>query len=184
MKLLHFLLPLLLILLVWQCGGGSSDSAKVTTEDEGPVVSSVSKIVGADEDGYFKDEKDSRFFPWGLNYFNTPVTGLIDDQLHSDTAWHIIAEDFAEMKELSANAVNIHLQYNRFMLDPWTPDPRAFDALERLVGLAEENDLYLIITGLGAYREADQPVWYDSLSACRRWQLPGVFRSLHGPDAG
>ena len=135
----------------------------------------MTKIVGVDQDRYFIDEKGNRFFPWGLNYTNTPATGMIDDQLQSDTAWHIIEEDFAEMKGLTANAVRIHLQYNRFMLDPWTPDPRAFDALDRLVDIAEKNRLYLIITGLGAYRKADSPLWYDSLSVKERWNTQALF---------
>lgn len=170
MKLLTKFLFLFIVFLIWQCAGDSGDNDNA---DEPPPA--MSKIVGADEDRYFTDEKGNRFFPWGLNYAINPAIGLIDDQLHSDTAWQIIGGDFAEMKGLSANAVRIHLQYHRFMLDPWTPDPRAFDALERLVDIAEENRLYLIITGLGAYRKADAPLWYDSLSVEDRWNTQALF---------
>jgi hypothetical protein len=135
----------------------------------------MSKIVGADQEGFFQDEQGKRFIPWGFNYTNPKDVGLIDDNIHSDTAWHIIESDFAEMRGLTANAVRIHLQYNRFMLDPYTIDPRAFDALERIVSIAGEHNLYMIITGLGAYRKDDSPVWYDSLSTEERWDTHALF---------
>lgn len=175
------LVALLVAAGVQSCSGGSSGRSESrpgeTASETDPARPSgaMNKIVAVDQEGFFEDEKGNRFIPWGFNYTNTPALGLIDDNIHSDNAWHIIEGDFAEMRGLTANAVRIHLQYNRFMLDPRTIDPRAFDALERIVNIAEENHLYLIITGLGAYRKEDSPVWYDSLSVKERWDTHALF---------
>lgn len=174
------LVALLVITVVQSCSGGSSSGTESSPTQTAPEAAdgpslTISKIVGADQHGFFLDEKGNRFFPWGLNYTNTPELGLIDDNIHSDAAWLIIENDFVEMKGFTANAVRVHLQYNRFMLDPWTIDPRAFDALERIVDIAEMNNLYLIITGLGAYRKEDSPSWYDSLPVEERWDTQALF---------
>ena len=175
------LVVFLLIAGAQSCTGGGSGGTESRTSDPAPETPpdapslAMNKIVGADQDGFFQDEKGNSFLPWGFNYTNSPSFGLIDDNIHSDGAWQTIEGDFAEMRDLTANAVRIHLQYNRFMLDPWTTDPRAFDALERLVDIAESNNLYLIITGLGAYRREDSPSWYDSLSVEERWDSQALF---------
>lgn len=137
--------------------------------------SPIPKIVGFDDEKYFIDERGYRFFPWGLNYTYTAEIGLIDDDLYSEEAWWIIDSDFAEMKALSANVVRVHLQYHRFMLDPSTPDMDAFAAIDRLVEIAERHSIYLLVTGLGAYRKSDSPEWYDSLSTSERWDTQALF---------
>jgi len=142
------------------------------SQPHGPALQ---KIVGFDEQRFFVDSSGQRFFPWGFNYLGTQEMQLIDDNLHSEHVWQVIAQDFAEMKSYSANTVRIHLQYHRFMLEPQTPDPRAFAALKRLVDIAEKEQLYLVLTGLGAYRKADSPHWYDELDMHQRWQTQALF---------
>lgn len=139
------------------------------------------KIVGADDERYFIDTAGNRFFPWGLNYTQPKNASLIDDNLQDEVTWRFIEEDFAEMKQYSANTVRIHLQYNRFMVSPVEPDHKAFEALDRLVKIAESNELYLIITGLGAYRKSDAPTWYRELETTARWATQALFwRTLAG----
>jgi hypothetical protein len=47
--------------------------------------------------------------------------------------------------------------------------------LQKLIKLAEENELYLDITGLACYRPADTPAWYDKLTQAERWQAQAHF---------
>ncbi|MEP6514005.1 MAG: cellulase family glycosylhydrolase [Parafilimonas sp.] len=126
-------------------------------------------------DHTFLDANGNPFFPWGFNYTNPVIVDLVEDHWEQDTIWNYISRDFSEMKAYGANVVRIHLQYNKFMKDPYTPDAVSFTRLKRIVHIAETRQLYLLITGLGAYRAADQPLWYDSLSRDARWQTQALF---------
>jgi hypothetical protein len=79
------------------------------------------------------------------------------------------------MKDLGANVVRVHLQFGKFMDGPDKPNAKSLDQLGRLVGLAERTGLYLDVTGLGCYRPADVPAWYDALSEADRWSAQAHF---------
>lgn len=127
------------------------------------------------QEGSFIDQNNDCFVPFGYNYGGTGYPLLLEDNWLTDSAWALISSDFQEMKALSANTVRIHLQYNRFMDDPLTPNQPAFNRLRQLAQLAEDHQLYLLITGLGAYRPQDQPVWYDTLNEQNRWATQAIF---------
>jgi Cellulase (glycosyl hydrolase family 5) len=55
--------------------------------------------------------------------------------------------------------------------------PKALKQLNRLLKLAEQNGLYLDITGLACYRPADSPAWYDALGETSRWTAQANFWS-------
>ena len=135
----------------------------------------LTKITSIDSDKSFVDADGKKMFPWGLNYTNPQIIGLIEDQWDQESTWQIITEDFMEMKSYSANIVRIHLQYHQFMIDESTPNQQALQRLNRLVKIAEETGLYLDITGLAAYRKNDAPAWYDALSDGDRWATHAVF---------
>ena len=165
------LIQLAVVALAISLAGCASAPRWQGDDPEAPLA----KIVGYDEDKYFIDAHGRRFFPWGFNYTHPYGVGLIDDDLYSEEAWWIIDQDFAEMKSYTANVARVHLQYHRFMLDPYTPDPHAFAALDRLVHIAEKHRVYLLITGLGAFRKSDSPLWYDQLPTGERWQTQALF---------
>lgn len=123
----------------------------------------------------FLDVNGHSFFPWGFNYTNPIVVDLLEDHWDEDSIGNYIKRDFSEMKAYGANVVRIHLQYNKFMKDPYTPDLASIARLKRVVQIAETRQLYLLITGLGAYRASDQPQWYDTLSRDARWQTQALF---------
>ncbi len=79
------------------------------------------------------------------------------------------------MSRLGANVVRIHLQLGRFMQGPAEPNVAALDQLGRLAKLAEEERLYLDLTGLACYHKADVPAWYDGLSEPARWDVQARF---------
>ncbi len=79
------------------------------------------------------------------------------------------------MKELGANVVRVHLQVGKFLEGPDRPDEKSLALLGRLVEEAERAGIYLDLTGLGCYRKADVPVWYDALDEEGRWAAQARF---------
>lgn len=146
----------------------------INSTGESPSTENLPKITDTDNN-IFIDEEGNPFIPWGFNYTNPQKIDLIEDKWDSESTWDTISEDFGEMKSYTANVVRIHLQYNKFMADEFTPDQQAFEKLEGLTKIAEKNDLYLLVTGLGAYRKSDAPEWYDNLSESARWETQALF---------
>ena len=116
---------------------------------------------------------NTRFVPWGFNYDRDEQSRLLEDYWHDE--WEAVAGDFREMRALGANVVRVHLQFARFMRSATEPDERNVRQLARLLALAEETGLYLDLTGLGCYRKADVPAWYDALDEAGRWQAQAKF---------
>jgi len=123
----------------------------------------------------FVDENWDPFFPWGLNYTNAALVDLIEDYWMMEDAWEILESDFEEMRYYGANTVRIHLQYVKFMENTTTPKQVSFERLERLAKIAEDKEMYLIVTGLAAYRLSDAQPWYDELDDFGRWETHKLF---------
>lgn len=123
----------------------------------------------------FADSDGKSFLPWGFNYTNTNQLPLVDYDWYKDSIWEIIKQDIREMKAMDINIIRIHLQYNRFMTGPNTPNEDALVRLKELVDFAAIYGLYVDITGLGCYFKVDSPVWYDVMSEEERWATQAVF---------
>jgi len=138
----------------------------------GPGPGPMERVrVANDGRGFVLTPSGRPFTPWGLNYGN--AGRLIEDFWEAD--WPTLADDFREMKGLGANVVRVHLQFGKFMDGPDRPNAKALECLGRLLGLAESTGLYLDLTGLGCYRTADVPPWYDRLSEEDRWSAQAAF---------
>lgn len=129
--------------------------------------------VSADGRGFVEEESGKAFLPWGVNYDHDAEGRLIED--YWDSEWEAIVGDFQEMRKLGANSVRIHLQFGKFMHAADQPNPAALQQLERLVKLAEQQRLYLNLTGLGCYHRQDVPAWYDALDEAARWDAQANF---------
>ncbi len=127
----------------------------------------------SDDKTHFADESGAAFRPMGFNYDHDASGRLIEDYWH--TEWDRVENDFADMKELGANVVRIHLQFGRFMSTESAANEAELRQLERLLKLAEETRLYLDLTGLGCYHKKDVPSWYDELNEAARWKSQQVF---------
>ncbi|MBX3413738.1 MAG: cellulase family glycosylhydrolase [Pirellulales bacterium] len=145
-------------------------TAGATQGEEGPL----GRIEVSDDGRRFVvAESGQPFVPWGFNYDHDEQGRLIEDYWVEE--WPKIEADFAEMRALGANVVRVHLQLARFLDGPDRPSDAALRQLARLVRLAEQQRMYLDITGLGCYHRADVPAWYDDLSEAERWQAQAVF---------
>ncbi|HEX5219891.1 MAG TPA: cellulase family glycosylhydrolase [Verrucomicrobiae bacterium] len=114
-----------------------------------------------------------RFTPWGFNYDHDRSNRLLETYWIKE--WKTVEEDFAEMKQLGANVVRIHLQVSRFMKSAQETDAQSLAQLGRLLLLAEKTGLYLDVTGLGCYDKQDVPPWYDRLDEAERWDVQARF---------
>jgi hypothetical protein len=116
---------------------------------------------------------------WGVNYDHDRDNRLLEDYWHNQ--WPVVVEDFEEIKSLNANCVRIHLQLARFMQTAHEPHAENLAKLARLIGVAEQQGLYLVITGLGCYHKQDVPAWYDELAEKDRWRAQARFwRAIAG----
>lgn len=131
--------------------------------------------VGDDGRSFVADDSGAPVQLWGVNYDHDGESRLIEDYWHDE--WAMVVEDFGEIKALGANCVRVHLQLARFMDAPATPNAKNIAQLAKLVDLAEQESLYLIVTGLGCYHKADVPAWYDALAESERWQIQAEFWS-------
>jgi hypothetical protein len=114
-----------------------------------------------------------RFVVWGVNYDHDDAGRLLED--YWDGEWAKVVEDFKEIKGLNANVVRIHLQLGKFMEAADRPNAANLARLAKLVRLAEDQGLYLDVTGLGCYHKKDVPAWYDSLGEADRWMVQERF---------
>lgn len=133
---------------------------------------SVERIIVASNGRDFITEATGQLFhPWGMNYGNKGR--LMEDFWDGD--WQTLADDFAELKALGANVVRVHLQYGNFMASATEPNTNSLRQLRRLLKLAQENRIYLDVTGLACYRPSDIPAWYDAMEEAERWSAQARF---------
>ncbi len=149
----------------------SCESAAQETDNPAPGLHWLS--VAPQAKGFDLGETGQPFVPWGFNYDHDEPGRLIEDYWHDE--WNKVQEDFAEMKELGANVVRIHLQFGKFMQAADKPNDRELEQLAKLIELAEKTGLYLDLTGLGCYHKGDIPPWYDELDEMGRWHAQAAF---------
>jgi hypothetical protein len=123
--------------------------------------------------GFVLDPTGRPFVPWGVNYDRDWKGRLIEDYWEAE--WPAVEAHFAQIKQLGANVVRVHLQFGKFMAGPDKPNEKALDRLGKLLGLAERAGLYLDLTGLGCYHKKDVPAWYDGLTEVARWDAQARF---------
>lgn len=140
-----------------------------------PLVAAELDWIQISPDGksFITVEEQKKFVPWGFNYDHDRDGRLLED--YWSTEWKAVEQDFAEMKQLGANVVRIHLQFGKFMSAPDQPRNVALKKLDELLRLAERTGLYLDLTGLGCYHKQDVPAWYDQLNDKERWQAQANF---------
>jgi hypothetical protein len=141
---------------------------------QGAAADELSHIaVAPDGRGFVQVATGEPFVPWGFNYDHDRDGRLLEDYWETD--WNAVEADFAEMKQLGANVVRIHLQLGRFLKTADQTNDAALARLSQLIALAERLGLYLDLTGLGCYHQADVPAWYDALDEPARWNAQCRF---------
>lgn len=129
--------------------------------------------VSNDKVRFVETASQKPFVPWGVNYDHDEKGRLIEDYWHDE--WAKVEADFQEIKALGANVVRVHPQFGKFMDTAEKPNEKNLDQLSKLLEIAEKNELYLNLTGLGCYHKADVPAWYDALDEKPRWVAQAAF---------
>jgi Zn-dependent protease with chaperone function len=124
--------------------------------------------TSADKTHFVGDGTNQRFVPWGFNYDHDDAGRFLEDYWAGD--WAKVTNDFRVMKSLGANVVRVSPQLCCLMKSPEQPDETNLARLGRLVRLAEENKLYLDVTGLGYYHKDEIPA-YDAMDESARWKV-------------
>ena len=128
--------------------------------------------TSADKTHFVCDETDQRFVPWGFNYDHDDAGRFLEYYWADD--WAKVTNDFREMKILGANVVRVSPQLCCLMKSPEQPDETNLARLGMLVRLAEENGLYLDVTGLGYYHKDEVPA-YDAMDESARWKVQARY---------
>lgn len=129
--------------------------------------------VTKDNTSFVSKDSGKKFVPWGFNYDHDEEGRLIEDYWEQE--WPKVEADFAEMKELGANLVRIHVQFGKFMEAADKPNEKSLAQLKKLLALAERTGLYIDLTGLGCYHKQVVPAWYDELDEAARWKAQAAF---------
>lgn len=130
--------------------------------------------VSADNKTFVLGETGKRFVPWGFNYLGK-FDHLAEEDWHTEAGWKRLETDFRSMRQLGANVVRWHLQFETFMTGPDRPNAAQLARLKKLLALARANELYLDLTGLNCYRLKRIPPWFDRLSEADRWKAQARF---------
>ncbi len=130
-------------------------------------------VVSKSKQGFVLEQSGKVFSPVGFNYDHDNSGRLLED--YWETEWTTVEAHFAQMKKMGANVVRIHLQLGKFMDGPHKPNAKALVHLAKLISLAEQERIYLDLTGLGCYHKKDVPVWYDKLEEQDRWDVQARF---------
>lgn len=152
----HFVGRLLLVILV--CLPGSACATVMETAKIAP-----------DKMSFVLFPSGNRYIPWGHNYASVDIM----ERLANDPAR--VVREFAEMKAAGTTVARIHPEMTRIVLGPDRADPHALGQLRKLLKIAENSDIHLMITGLACYKIKDRMAWYDSLDEQDRWKTQAFF---------
>lgn len=143
------------------------------------------KWIGIDPENpkRLADEDGNPFQPWGNNLVtiaDAAPFALIEDVMYDEVGLALLAEDLDEHKVSYApegvnNAARIHLQLHTFLRDAATPNREAFARFTKVVEMAEDRDLYLMVTGLNYFYPADNPIWIAHQDEAHHWASQAIW---------
>jgi len=102
-----------------------------------------------------------RFNPWGHNASGTHEIEVVD---------------LRELRQTGANTIRIHPQFRDIMASCTAANPAAIAELQTTVRRAEQNGVYLYITGLGSWAgDPADPACYREATEEQRWSAQAAF---------
>lgn len=126
-----------------------------------------------------------RFVPWGNNYVRVGWTGknhqFVEDQMVDDAGMALIAADLDRHTNVyppdgKTNVVRMHLQFHTFFGDGGTAlKPEAFARYAQVVEMAEDRNLYVMVTGLNYFYPGDNPAWVAQQNEAEHWSAQALW---------
>lgn len=127
--------------------------------------------VNREKKCFYEIKANEEFFPYGVNFDHDNKYRLIEE-FWCDT--DLIDKVFQEINKMGFNIVRIHLQQFVLQNSENGINHEILNHLDKIVGLAENNGLYLDLTGLGRYK-GEIPEWYKKLSDDERIEADSYF---------
>jgi hypothetical protein len=121
--------------------------------------------VAPDKKGFVLYPSGDRWVPWGHNYASVDIM----ERLANDPAR--VEREFAEMRAAGTTVARIHPEMPYLLSGP----EHALDQLGKLLKIAENSGIRLMITGLACYKIKDRMGWYDSLDEQDRWKTQALY---------
>ena len=102
-------------------------------------------VVAPDGMGFVERDSDRSYIPFGTNYYD-PHTGW------APKLWRVfdaekVSEHFRVMREMGVNCARVFLTTGSFQPSAETIEEQALSKLDKLVQIARENNIRLILTG-------------------------------------
>lgn len=133
------------------------------------VVAMEAVVLNPVGKGFVLHPSGDRYIPWGHNYASVDILKRLAENPER------VAREFAEMKAVGTTVARIHPEMPRILSGPDQADPHALTELRKLLSIAEEAGIHLMITGLACYTITDRMEWYDSLEEQERWEVQAFF---------
>jgi hypothetical protein len=125
-----------------------------------------------------------RFIVWGNNYVGVNETELnhatVEDQMYTPEGRALIDADLTNLRDLTppdgrTNSVRMHLQLHEFLLDATTPHREAYARFAKIIEMAEDHGLYVMVTGLNYFYPADNPLWIAEQTEAEHWETQALW---------
>ncbi len=125
--------------------------------------------ITPDKKGFVLHPSGNHYIPWGHNYASVDIM----ERMANDPAR--VEREFREMKAAGTTVARIHPEMPRILVGPDKADPHALDQLRKILKIAENSGIHLMITGLACYKIKDRMPWYDSMDEQDRWKTQAFF---------
>ncbi|HSO99042.1 MAG TPA: hypothetical protein VLP43_08820 [Solirubrobacteraceae bacterium] len=113
---------------------------------------------------------------WGMNWGvgdHSPVIAYFDNPTAARLA--TLKAELRTARRMGANSMRVYLELGQVMATPTQPRQRTLSALQRLLQLAQNEGVYLDITGNLVWRPWLAPAWYERMPWQARWQVQARF---------
>jgi hypothetical protein len=164
----NLLLILLMVLFITPCGSVEISTNPACHKNLKRVSMETVKIA-PDKKHFILHLSGDRYIPWGHNYASVDIM----ERLANDPAR--VEREFNEMKACGTTVVRIHPEMPRILVGRDRVEPHALEQLRKLLKIAENSGIHLIITGLACYKIKDRMTWYDTMDEQERWKTQAFF---------
>lgn len=113
---------------------------------------------------------------WGMNWGvgdHAPVIAYFDHPTAANLG--VLQTELGRARAMGANSMRIYLELGQVMATPTRPRDQTLVALKRLLALAQQDRVYLDITGDLVWRPSRAPRWYGRMSWQARWRVQANF---------
>ncbi len=126
-------------------------------------------VVATDRKGFTLHPSDNRFIPWGHNYASVDLLARLKNDPDR------VVREFKEMKATGTTVARLHPEMPRLLAGPGTVNPEGIALLRKVLKIAEEAGIHLMITGLACYQIDHRLDWYDTMDEEDRWETQAFF---------